>query len=114
MSIFRTHDPFVVPIGIRFMRLLPLIEKLAGVKSSEIFRECMMELVDRAYSMASSDPTLLKETNRIVVRNLKEALDGNDVREVRIQAEELYRLDETLYRLQLENKQDCVPWKLDQ
>ena len=71
-----------------------------------------MELVDRAYGMASSDPTLLKETNRIVVRNLKEALDGNDVREVRIQAEELYRLDETLYRLELEEKKDRRPkWK---
>jgi hypothetical protein len=96
MSIFRTHDPFLVPIGIRFMRALPLIEKLAGVKNSEVFRERMMELIDRAYGMASSNPTLLKETKRIVVRKLKEALDGNDVREVRIQAEELYRLDETL------------------
>ena len=96
MSFFGTHDPFAVPIGIRLMRTFPLIEKLAGVKNSEMLRKRMMELVDRAYGMASSDPTLLKETKRIVVRKLKEALDGNDVREVRIQAEELYRLDETL------------------
>jgi hypothetical protein len=111
MSIFGTHDPFVVPIGIRFMRLLPRIEKLAGVKNPEIFRERMMELVDRAYGMASSNPTLLKKTKRIVVRELKEALDGNDVREVRIQAEELHRLDETLYRLELEEKKDRRPGK---
>ena len=110
MSIFRTHDPFIVPIGIRLMRILPLIEKLAGVKNSEIFRERMMELLDGAYGMASSDPTLLKKTKRIVVRKLEEAL-GTDVREVRIQAEELYRLDETLYRLELEQKKDRRPGK---
>ena len=111
MSFFGTHDPFAVDIGIRLMRLLPRIEKLAGVKNPEIFRERMMELVDRAYGMASSNPTLLKKTKRIVVRELKEALDGNDVREVRIQAEELHRLDETLYRLELEQKKDCRPGK---
>ena len=59
MSFFGTHDPFAVDIGIRLMRLLPLIEKLAGVKNSKIFRERMMELVDRAYDDASRDPTLL-------------------------------------------------------
>ena len=111
MSFFGTHDPFAVQIGIRLMRTRPLIEKLAGVKNSEIFRERMMELVDRAYGMASSDPTLLKETKRIVRRELKEAVDGGDVREARIQAEEWSRLDETLYRLELEQKKDCRPGK---
>ena len=111
MSFFGTHDPFAVPIGIRLMRTFPLIEKLAGVKNSEMLRKRMMELVDRAYGMASSDPTLLKETKRIVRRELKEAVDGGDVREVRIQAEELSRLDETLYRLELEEKKDCRPGK---
>ena len=33
------------------------------------------------------------------------------MREVRIQAEELSRLDETLYRLELEEKKDCRPGK---
>ena len=113
MSFFGTHDPFAVQIGIRLMRTLPLTEKVAGVKNSEMFRERMWELVDRAYGMASSNPTLLKETKRIVRRELKEAVDGRDVREARIQAEELYRLDETLYRLELEEKKDCGPakWK---
>ena len=111
MSFFGTHDPFAVQIGIRLMRTLPLIEKLAGVKNSEMFRKRMMELVDRAYGMASSDPTLLKETKRIVRRELKEAVDGGDVREARIQAEEWSRLDETQYRLELEQKKDCRPGK---
>ena len=111
MSFFGTHDPFAVQIGIRLMRTLPLIEKLAGVKNSEMFRKRMMELVDRAYDMASSDPTLLKETKRIVRRQLKEAVDGGDVREARIQAEEWSRLDETQYRLELEQKKDCRPGK---
>jgi hypothetical protein len=78
-----------------------------------MFRKRMMELVDRAYDMASSDPTLLKETKRIVRRELKEAVDGGDVPEARIQAEEWSRLDETQYRLELEQKKDCRPakWK---
>jgi len=111
MSFFGTHDPFAVDIGIRLKRILPLIEKLAAVKNSEMFRKRIMELVDGVYGMASCDPTLLKETKRIVVRTLKEAVDGNDVREVRIQVEELHRLDETLYRLELEQKKDCRPGK---
>ena len=111
MSFFGTHDSLAVSKGIRLMRTLPLIEKLAGVKNSEIFRKRMMELVDKAYGMASSDPTLLKETKRIVLRELKEAVDSKDVREVRIQVEELCRLDETLYRLELEQKKDCRPGK---
>ena len=111
MSFFGTHDPFAVQIGIRLMRTLPLIEKVAGVKNSEMLRKRMMELVDRAYDMASSDPTLLKETKRIVRRQLKEAVDGGDVREARIQAEEWSRLDETQYRLELEEKKDLGPGK---
>ena len=111
MSFFGTHDPFAVSIGLRLMRTLPQFEKLAEVKNSEMFRKRMMELVDGAYDDASSDPTLLKETKRIVRRELKEAVDGGDVREVRIQAEELSRLDETLYRLELEEKKDCRPGK---
>ena len=96
MSFFGTHDPLAVSIGIRLMHILPRIEELAGVKNSEMFQKRMMELVDGAYGMASSDPTLLKETKRIVLRELKEAVDSKDVREVRIQVEELCRLDETL------------------
>ena len=111
MSIFRTHDPFVVPIVICLTRTLPIIEKRAGIKNSEIFRERMWGLVDRVYGIASSDPTLLKKTKRIVLHNLEEALDGNDVREVRTQAEELSRLDETLYQLELEQKKNCRPGK---
>jgi len=111
MSFFGTHDPFAVQIGIRLMRTRPLIEKLAGVKNSEMFRKRMMELVDRAYGMASSNPTLLKETKRIVRRELKEAVDGGDVREARIQAEEWSRLDEAQYRLELEEKKDLGPGK---
>ena len=111
MSFFGTHDPFAVQIGIRLMRALPLIEKLAGVTNSEMFRKRTMELVDGVYSTASSDPTLLKETKRIVRRELKEAVDGNDVREVRIQAEEWSRLDETQYWLELEEKKDFGPGK---
>jgi len=111
MSFFGTHDSLAVSKGIRLMRTLPLIEKLAGVKNSEIFRKRMMELVDKAYGMASSDPTSLKETKRIIRRELKEAVDGGDVREARIQAEEWSRLDETLYRLELEQKKDCRPGK---
>jgi hypothetical protein len=111
MSFFSTHDPFAVDIGIRLMRILPLVEKLARVKNSEMFRKRMIELVDTAYDDASRDPTLLKKTKRVVRRELKEAVDGGDVRETRIQAEELYRLDETLYRLELEQKKDCRPGK---
>jgi hypothetical protein len=111
MSFFGTHDPFAVSIGLRLMRTLPQFEKLAEVKNSEMFRKRMMELVDGAYDDASSDPTLLKETKRIVRRELNKAVDGGDVRETRIQAEELYRLDETLFRLELEQKKDCRPGK---
>jgi hypothetical protein len=114
MNFFGTHDPLAVSIGIRLMRTLPQFEKLAEIKNSEMFRKRMMELVDGAYDTASSDPTLLKETKRIVRRELKEAVDGGDVRETRIQAEELYRLDETLFRLELEQKKDCRPGKWKQ
>jgi len=114
MSFFGTHDPLAVSIGIRLMHILPRIEELAGVKNSEMFQKRMMELVDGAYGMASSDPTLLKETKRIVLRELKEAVDSKDVREVRIQVEELCRLDETLYRLELEQKKDWRPGKWEQ
>ena len=109
MSFFGTHDPLAVSIGIRLMRALPDVEKLAAVKNSEMFRKRMMELVDGAYDMASSDPTLLKETKRIVRRELKEAVDGGDVREARIQAEEWSRLDETLYRLNLNRRKTANP-----
>ena len=107
MSFFGTHDPFAVQIGIRLMRTLPLIEKVAGVKNSEMLRKRMMELVDTGHTAwPAASPTLLKETKRIVRRELKEAVDGGDVREVCIQAEELYRLDETLFQLELEQKKD--------
>jgi len=112
MSFFGTHDPLVVPIGIRLRHdILPLIEKLAGVTNSKMFRDRMWELVDGVYGMASSDPTLLKETKRIVERKLKEAVDGDDECEARIQVEEWHRLGETLYRLELEQKKDCRPGK---
>jgi len=107
MSFFGTHDPLAVSIGIRLIRTLPRIEKLAQVKNSEMFRKRMMELVDTGHTAwPAASPTLLKETKRIVRRELKEAVDGGDVRELRIQAEELYRLDETLFQLELEQKKD--------
>jgi len=112
MSFFGTHDPLAVSIGVRLRRTLPLIEKLAQVKNSEMFRKRMMELVDTGYTAwPAASPTLLKETMKIVRRELKKAADGDDVREVCIQAEEWSRLDETLYRLELEQKEDCRPGK---
>jgi len=114
MSFFDTHDPLAVSIGIRLMRTLPRIEKLAQIKNSEMFRKRMMDVVDTGHTAwPAASPTLLKETKRIVRRKLKEAVDGGDVRELRIQAEELYRLDETLFQLELEQKKDRRPgeWK---
>ena len=112
MSFFGTHDPLAVSIRIRLMRTLPRIEKLAQIKNSEMFRKRMMDVVDTGHTAwPAASPTLLKETKRIVERKLEEARDGNDVREIRIQAEELYRLDETLYRLELEEKKDLGPGK---
>ena len=93
MSFFGTHDPLAVSIRIRLMRTLPRIEKLAQIKNSEMFRKRMMDVVDTGHTAwPAASPTLLKETKRIVRRKLKEAVDGGDVRELRIQAEELYRL----------------------
>jgi len=114
MSFFDTHDPLAVSVGIRLMRTLPRIEKLAQIKNSEMFRKRMMDVVDTGHTAwPAASPTLLKETKRIVRRKLKEAVDGGDVRELRIQAEELYRLDETLFQLELEQKKDRRPgeWK---
>jgi hypothetical protein len=44
-----------MPIGVRVLSILPDIEKLAGVKNSEIFQPLMMDVVDKAHD-ASSEP----------------------------------------------------------
>ena len=78
MSIFVTSDPTAEPICIRVERILPRIEKLARVKNFKIFPLLVMEVVDRAYGMASSEPSL-KGTKRIgqLVHELQKGLDGN-------------------------------------
>jgi hypothetical protein len=74
-----TSDPKVGPICIRVERILPRIEKGAGVKNSELFRGLMMDVVDRAHRMASRGPASLKRTKRIgqLVCKLQEALNDN-------------------------------------
>src|SRR6516165_105709 len=79
MSVSRTSDPKVEPICIRFERILPRIEKDAGVKNSEMFRALIMDVVDRAHYMASHGPASLKRTKTIerLVCELQEALNDN-------------------------------------
>ena len=76
MSISRTSDPKVEPF---FERILPRIEKGAGVKNSEMFQALMMDVVDRAHYMASRGPASLKRTKTIgqLVRKLQAALNDN-------------------------------------
>jgi hypothetical protein len=78
MSISRTPDPKVEPICI-FERILPRIEKSAGVKNPEIFRALMVDVIDRAHRMASHGPGSLRRTKRIgqLVCKLQEALNDN-------------------------------------
>jgi hypothetical protein len=78
MSISRTSDPKVEPVCI-VERILPRIEKGAGVKNSEMFRALMVDVIDRAHRMASRGPASLKRTKRIgqLVCELQQALNDN-------------------------------------
>ena len=82
MSISRTSEPKVEPICIGVERILPRIEKSAGVKKPEIFRALMMDVVDRAHRMARLGPTSLKRTRRVrqlVCKLQKELTDNPDL-----------------------------------
>jgi hypothetical protein len=72
MSIPRTSDPKVE-------RILPRIEKRAGVKNSEMFRVLMLDVVDRAHRMAKQGPASLKRTKKIgrLVCELQQELNDN-------------------------------------
>jgi len=82
MSISRISEPKAEPICIRVERILPRIEKSAGVKKPEIFRALMMDVVDRAHRMARLGPTSLKRTRRVrqlVCKLQKELTDNPDL-----------------------------------
>jgi len=76
-----------------FERILPRIEKGAGVKNSEMFRVLMLDVVDRAYDMASRGPVSLKRTKRIgqLVCKLQKAL--NDDPDLSRHLEHIQRLE---------------------
>jgi hypothetical protein len=78
MSIFVASDPTAEPIYIRVERILPRIEKRAGVKNSKKFRLLVLDVVNTAYGMADSEPSL-KGTKRIgqLVCELQQVLDNN-------------------------------------
>jgi hypothetical protein len=76
MSIPRTSDPKSDPT---VERILPRIEKGAGVKNFELFRGLMIDVVNRAHCMARQGPASLKRTKRIeqLVCKLQKALTDN-------------------------------------
>ena len=108
MSISRTSDPKVEPICIRshdahcVERILHLIEKGAGVKNSKVFRALMMDVVDRAYSLASQGPASLKKTKRIgrLVCELQQELNDNP--DLSQHLERVQHLEHVSKRLELE------------
>jgi hypothetical protein len=79
MSISPVSGPKVEPICIRVERILPRIEKGAGVKNSEMFRVLLTDIVDRAHRMATRGPVSPKRTKRIgqLVSKLQKALNDD-------------------------------------